>query len=230
MVKEVSATVAHSPVMDEELVDLAQVTMRSRRDEWSATEQRRIVIRTVLRVVGTLLVIIVGYALIPFDGSETWTVIVTALVGLAVIVVVAVLQLHAITVAHMPSIKAVETLGLLVPLVVFWFAATYYALSASSSGSFDEQLNHVGAVYFSMTTLTTIGYGDISAQTDVARVLVMMQMVVNVLVVGLAVRFAIVAVRRNLEATPDERARYEARTRTRRLRLRRGGGPDADVS
>lgn len=223
MVKEVSATVAHSAVMDEEMIDLAQVTMRSRRHELSANEQRRIIIRTVLRVVTTLLVIIVAYALIPFDGAETWTVILIGLVGLVVIVAVAGLQLHAITIAPMPSIKAVETLGLIVPLVVFWFAAIYYALSASSSGSFDEELNHVGAVYFSMTTLTTIGYGDISAQTDTARVLVMMQMVINVLVVGLAVRFAIVAVRRNLEATPEERARLEARDRARRLRLRRSG-------
>lgn len=223
MVKEVSATVAHSAVMDEEMIDLAQVTMRSRRHELSANEQRRIIIRTVLRVVTTLLVIIVAYALIPFDGAETWTVILIGLVGLVVIVAVAGLQLHAITIAPMPSIKAVETLGLIVPLVVFWFAAIYYALSASSSGSFDEDLNHVGAVYFSMTTLTTIGYGDISAQTDTARVLVMMQMVINVLVVGLAVRFAIVAVRRNLEATPEERARLEARDRARRLRLRRSG-------
>jgi hypothetical protein len=207
--------------VDEEIDDLAEVTIGTRRHELSPAEQRRIVVRMVLRVLGTLVAIIVVYALIPFETSETWTVVVVTILGLSVIVTVGIVQIRAIAHARLPSIQAVETLGLLIPLVVFWFAAAYFALSASSAGSFNEELDHVGAAYFSLTTLTTIGYGDISAQTDTARIFVMVQMVVDVLVIGLAVRLAVVAVRRNLASTPEELAAARAAAAERQRARRR---------
>ncbi len=184
-------------------------------------ERRRIVVRTLLRVAATIAVLVLGYSLIPFGGSERWTVATVAVAGLVVIAIVATYQIRSIAYATLPSVKAVETLSLLIPLVVFWFAATYFAQSAASPGSFDEQLDHVGAVYFAMTTITTIGYGDIAPVSDTARMMVMMQMVTNVLVVGLAVRLTMSAVRNNLKATPEQLAAREAQRRRNRKRSQR---------
>jgi voltage-gated potassium channel len=184
-------------------------------------ERRVILARTIARVVGTIVVLTVGYAVIPFDGSERWTVATVTILGLAVIATVAVVQIREISYAALPSVKAAETLSLLIPLVIIWFAAAYYAQSASSPGSFDEQLDHVGALYFSMTTITTIGYGDITPVSDTARMMVMVQMVTNVLVVGLAVRLTMSAVRNNLQATQEELAAREAHRQRRRDERRR---------
>ena len=45
-----------------------------------------------------------------------------------------------------------------------------------------------GALYFTVVTLATIGYGDIAARTDVARTVVMIQVVVNIVILGSAVK------------------------------------------
>ena len=50
-----------------------------------------------------------------------------------------------------------------------------------------------------MTTLTTIGYGDIVAVTDTARVAVMVQMLFNVAVIGTTARLIVGTVRRSAE-------------------------------
>jgi voltage-gated potassium channel Kch len=61
-------------------------------------------------------------------------------------------------------------------------------LSARDPGAFNESLDKIAALYFTMTTVATVGYGDIFARTAGARIAVMLQMVFNVVVIGVAVR------------------------------------------
>ncbi len=56
------------------------------------------------------------------------------------------------------------------------YGAAYRAMSEAEPYSFSEPLSAIDAVYFSLTTLTTTGYGDIVAHTEDARLLVASQL------------------------------------------------------
>jgi hypothetical protein len=73
-----------------------------------------------------------------------------------------------------------------VPVLIFVFAYTYLSLYRANHSSFSEPLDHMGAVYFTVSGLSTVGFGDIVAKTDVGRLLVTIQILLDlVLVVGI---------------------------------------------
>jgi len=55
-------------------------------------------------------------------------------------------------------------------------------------GSFSQPLTRVDALYFAMTVFTTVGFGDIAARSQVARVVVIVQMLADLVYVGLLAR------------------------------------------
>ena len=89
-----------------------------------------------------------------------------------------------------------EALALTVTLMVVGFASFYIQVSKHDPTAFNEVLNRTGALYFTMTTLATIGYGDIHARTDGARIAVMVQMLFNVVVIGASVKLILHTARR----------------------------------
>ena len=58
------------------------------------------------------------------------------------------------------------------PLFLLFFASTYYILSADDAATFTEPLSRSDALYFTVTIFATVGFGDISAQTESARLFV----------------------------------------------------------
>ena len=50
-------------------------------------------------------------------------------------------------------------------------------------------------MYFSATAFTTVGFGDITAKTQAARVLVIIQIMLDLVIIGLVVRLVINAVK-----------------------------------
>ena len=57
-----------------------------------------------------------------------------------------------------------------VPLLVLSFAATYVGLAQADQASFNEAVNQVDGVYFAVTVLATVGFGDITPTSETARV------------------------------------------------------------
>ena len=60
-------------------------------------------------------------------------------------------------------------------------------------------------LYFTVTVFATVGFGDINATSQTARVLVMVQMILDLIVLGLGIRIfagAIQAGRQNLDNGP----------------------------
>ena len=83
-------------------------------------------------------------------------------------------------------------------LVVVVFASTYLNISRQHPSAFSEHLDRLGALYFTMTTLTTTGFGDIVALSNPARATVMIQMVVDVAILGVAVKLLVGVARTRL--------------------------------
>ena len=102
-------------------------------------------------------------------------------------------------------IRAVE--GLITPafpLVVLLFATTYFVMDQYQAHSFTQGMTRVDSLYFTVTTFATVGYGDITPVTESARLTAVLQMVVDLVLIGLVARAFVNSVRTGLahETTP----------------------------
>ncbi len=151
------------------------------------TETRAAARRSFVRSGGLVLVLVLGYALLPLRGDLWW---VGAAVGVAAIVGVVpitIRRFHAVRRSEWPVVVGVEAIVLLVSMLVLGFAAVYYAMDADQ-GQFSGLSTRVDSVYFTVTTLSTVGYGDIHAAGTAARVIVTLQILVNLAFLGIVVR------------------------------------------
>ena len=71
---------------------------------------------------------------------------------------------------------------LVLVLVIFSFG--YFLLTVQQPGQFNGLTTRLDALYFSMTTMSTVGYGDIHAEGQLARLLVTVQLVFNLVFVA----------------------------------------------
>jgi hypothetical protein len=71
------------------------------------------------------------------------------------------------------------------------FAETYYALSARTPNAFNAPLSGVDAVYFTISTATSTGMGDLHPITSTARLLVSGQMVTSLYLTVVAITTAV---------------------------------------
>ena len=79
-------------------------------------------------------------------------------------------------------------------------------MSASDPGAFGGQLNRTGALYFTVTVFSTVGFGDIAPRSDPARVVAMVQMLSDLAVVGIVIRLILGAATRGLARVTGLRA------------------------
>ena len=61
--------------------------------------------------------------------------------------------------------------------------------------TFGGPLSRTDAMYFSSTIFTTVGFGDITAKSEAARVVVTLQMWLDLVFLGLVVRLVVNAVK-----------------------------------
>ena len=71
------------------------------------------------------------------------------------------------------------------------FALADYVVANRRPGQFVGLDTRVDALYFALTTLTTVGYGDVHAQGQIARILVCVQMVFSIGVIATGVSIVV---------------------------------------
>jgi voltage-gated potassium channel len=147
----------------------------------------------ILVVVGVLLAV---YTSAPIGERPVGMVAVRLFIGLVAVVVVLVWQIGAVTRSQYPTQRAVEAVATCIPLLILVFATAYVTVGDNVSDSFSEDLSRFDAVYFTVTVLATVGFGDISPKSEVARGLVTAQMLVDLVLVGLIAKVLVDAVRR----------------------------------
>ena len=86
-----------------------------------------------------------------------------------------------------PIGRRASVLGVMILETLALFAVTYLAIS-QHPGQIIGMATFLDALYFTMTTLMTIGFGDIAAQGQLARGTVLVQMFFSVLVLSASVR------------------------------------------
>lgn len=77
-----------------------------------------------------------------------------------------------------------DSLLLLVLVVLAVFAAGYLALERADAGQFESLSTKTDALYFAVSTLATVGFGDVHATGQLARGLVTLQIVFNLVFVA----------------------------------------------
>jgi voltage-gated potassium channel len=73
-------------------------------------------------------------------------------------------------------------------VVMVLFALTYFSLAIHGDQQMDGIRTRMDALYFSATTITTVGYGDVHAAGQLARVIVTVQLVFDVVFIGAFLR------------------------------------------
>jgi voltage-gated potassium channel len=80
--------------------------------------------------------------------------------------------------------KRVDGLIISIVLVVVVFAHIFFILEQNSPDQFADLKTRLDALYFATSTLATVGFGDVHATGQIARALVLVQMVFNVVFVA----------------------------------------------
>jgi hypothetical protein len=153
--------------------------------------------RATLIIVRSLLVsgvVVVGYFILPFTGRMAMDTVIELLAGLAVITVLLVWQIRGILRSPIPAVEAVATIAITVPMFLILFSTTYYLTSEADPTRFSQPLTRLDALYFTVTTFATVGFGDITATSETGRAVVTVQMVLGLVLVGLIARVLVGAV------------------------------------
>jgi len=172
-------------------------------------QRRKLVAVAIIRALTSTTILVALYYLLPMDKISDVGTVVVLVVGLLLVAGIVIWQFHAILNADYPGIQGVEAFAISVPLFLVLFAASYFVVEHSSPSSFSEPLTRTDALYFTVTTFSTTGFGDITAKSQGARLLVTFQMVTDLVVIGFGVKIlfgAVQAGRRRRNTRTDDRA------------------------
>ncbi|MGC0385663.1 potassium channel family protein [Streptomyces sp. SAI-129] len=126
--------------------------------------------------VGIAAAVVVAYFLLPLDHLGPQRPVLSWVLFTLLLTVVAVLLLRQIrhVLLDRPDSRPGVVIPLLIVLSVHVFSATYYAL-AKSPGEFTGLHTRIDALYFTVVTLATVGYGDITPRGQASRVVTILQ-------------------------------------------------------
>ncbi|WP_405672981.1 potassium channel family protein [Streptomyces canus] len=169
-------------------------TVRTEPDRTRRREAIIAVVRAVLIAAG----LVTAYYLLPLNERGTAGLSALLACGSAAVLLMFWWEVRAIMRSPHPRLRAVEALAATLPLFLVLFACGYYLLEHFTPGSFSEPLTRTDALYFALTTFSTVGFGDITARSQAGRVLTMVQMAGGLLLVGVAARVLAGAVQTGL--------------------------------
>src|SRR6516162_3260076 len=162
------------------------------------------IVKSLLRALGSTIVLVAVYYLLPLDHSARWVAVSMLIVGLLVLAGLIAFQVRTIIASPFPALRALEALATSIPLFLLMFASTYVVLGAISASNFTQTMTHTNALYFTVTVFATVGFGDITPKTEAARLIVTGQMMTDLIILGLGARVILGAVQRGRQRLPSD--------------------------
>lgn len=157
--------------------------------------RRRVLVGHLLRSAASVILLTALFYLAPLDLGFGVLTVALLVLGLALFGGLVAWQIAAITHAEYPRLRALEALATAVPLFLLLFAASYFLLAEEVPESFSEPLSRTDALYFTVTVFATVGFGDIAPATEAGRALTTVQMIADLIVVGVIAKVLFGAVR-----------------------------------
>ncbi|MFM9373806.1 potassium channel family protein [Streptomyces sp. Da 82-17] len=147
-------------------------------DEQATTAHARRRARRLLGFVLAIAALVACYFLLPLDGlgpgrpGLSWTLFVLALALIAAVILREIRDL----LLDKPDTRSGLVIAVLMVLSILVFASAYYGL-AHHPGEFTGLRTRVDALYFTLVSVATVGYGDIAPIGQTARVVALLQIV-----------------------------------------------------
>ena len=151
-------------------------------------------IRAVLRSFASVVALVAIYFALPIQRFTDPTVVGRLVLSVLCLVVILAWQILAVSRSSRPTLRAIEAVAVTVPLFILMVSSTYVLTSEISEQSFTEDLSKIDALYFAMAVFSTVGFGDIAPRSDLARVAVTIQIIIDLLLLGVGIRLLVGAV------------------------------------
>jgi voltage-gated potassium channel Kch len=155
----------------------------------------------------TAFALVVGlYFVVPVGFEQQRSDFVRLLISAVVLIALTAIVIWQVRVQIMNPDRHIDGLLLALVVGVLGFALTFYVLELRDPGQIAELETRVDALYFTMSTLLTVGYGDVHAVGQTARVLVLIQMIYDVVVIAGAAGLITRRMRRAAASRVERRA------------------------
>lgn len=159
----------------------------------AALNSRRLLL-TASALVGYVAVVLAAYFAAPaadIDLESVWEALLLTAAALVLLFVLYVLGVRRVPEAEMPVVRAVAVSIVLLVTYVVLFAYAYLSFETRDPGQIPGLTTHLDSLYFTVTMLTTVGFGDIAPAGQGARAVATVQMVVNLVFLGFLIRTAL---------------------------------------
>ena len=169
--------------------------------------RRRAVVTTTLRSLLAFAVVLGAYFLVPVgERDNDASTFVRLVLGVLLFGAIVAWQIRQIMRSEVPALQAVEALIVAIPTFIAVYASAYVSIGAAVPGSFSQPLDKTSALYFTVVTLGTVGFGDIAPVTSGARLAVSSQILLDLVLIAMVARLLTGAARRSLDRHGDSPA------------------------
>ena len=174
---------------------------------YDATLARTVVVRFLLRTTSMVVLLTGAYyawpSRSPAEDASSAARLAGAVVSALLVLVVVRAQLRAVR-QEPRLVTIVEALLAVLYFIVVAFAAVYYRVGTSTD-QFAGLETKTDALYFTVTIVSTVGFGDIHAVGTGARAMVTAQMLFSLMYLGTAIRLLSAGRQSGLPAKVPER-------------------------
>jgi len=173
-----------------------------------------VVLKMVGRLVLGFLFILLIMSLVPkHPGDPIVYPIVLTIFGIVFYIWFFRRQVRGVYKSEYPTLRAIESLILVAAMFLAIFAMIYVMISISDTSAFTEPLSSFNSYYFSLTVLATVGFGDITPVTTVARSFTMVQMALDIAFIAVIIKVMSAAARRAIEQRAQRELEAEDRAK-----------------
>jgi hypothetical protein len=150
---------------------------------------RKHIVFALIRIFGAIVALLLAYFMFPMTDRDNLVLGLSAVVaGLAVFAVIFYRQLHKIRQADYPLLRAAEAVMLIAATFIVIMATIASIFANADASNYSEPLSRLDALYFTVTTLATVGFGDITPTAPATRAFTTLQILLGVALLGVGVR------------------------------------------
>ena len=162
------------------------------------------------RLAAVLALVLVLYFTVPVSFEVETSDVVQLVISVTALCLLAAVVLVEVRHQLVGSDRRIDGLVIALMIAVLGFALGFYVLAQRNPDQIVDLHTRIDALYFTMATLLTIGYGDVHATGQAARTLVLIQMVFNVVILATAASTITTRIRTQAEKRVEARRAAEA--------------------